>query len=217
MSKPAFNIDILEGAVCHALQLSRALSLEAIDEFSKRFANERGRELPPRYVETTLVPNMLRWRKIYKTGKYMYALNPIFSSDSKGLDAFWVFIENMHDVDILTLLNGPCPFQLTYAKNNQLYHIAVCKNEGFLEMSQAANYEQSMFDRQRSPEFSDYKKYGLTPLPEKFIFVFDSMESMERARCTLKSPKMYCVITYTQGSRIPKLFFTTPEKLHAGK
>ena len=100
---PKWNVDKLEGAVLHCLQVCGPLSGAAINAFCQRYAYERNKKLPEDYGTRSLLPRMLRARKAFRISEKLYALNPLVPFDANArlrLDAFWTFLENMEGVDI---------------------------------------------------------------------------------------------------------------------
>ena len=64
-SQASFNIETLEGAIRHMLQVCGCLSVESLDRFAENFAYERGKKLKENYAAKTVLPRMVRNRKIY--------------------------------------------------------------------------------------------------------------------------------------------------------
>lgn len=204
--QPSFNIDKLEGAVEHMLMVCGALSDAALNDFAHRYAYQRGKKLPADYAKTKLLPRMKRGRKIYQTTYNLFSLNPMLKANKKGLDAFWVFLEYMEDVDIQSVMQGPYPSQISYIKNNRIYHIVPCSQEGAAEMGAAAMLEIELMQRTRRSS----KKHAVE---ERFIFVFTSEEYMKKAAFKLNAPSLFCVIEYPDRTGIPKLSFVNPADL----
>lgn len=149
---------------------------------------------------------MKRARIIYQTTPTMFSINPLLPANAKALNAFWVFLEFMEGVDIQTVMNGPYPAQITYLKNNRIYHIVSCSESGNMELSAAAMLEIEKNQRARKGRTSDVE--------ERFIFVFSSEENMRKAALTLKSNCMFCVIKYPDKSTgIPEMGFFNPNEL----
>ena len=92
---PKWNVDKLEGAVLHCLQVCGPLSGAAINAFCQRYAYERNKKLPEDYGTRSLLPRMLRARKVFRISEKLYALNPLLPFDANArlrLDAFWTFL-----------------------------------------------------------------------------------------------------------------------------
>lgn len=201
---PCFNIDIMEGAVQHMLQICGVLSEEAIVEFCKRFAYARKRELKEEYIRTTFLHRMLTERKIFQASLHSYTLNPLLKVNPKGQAAFWVFIENMTGVDIKDVMSGPSPAQITYIKNNRIYQIVVCEGDGRAEQGKLLVLHESMKQHRKSQkEAEDSTRY---------ILVFSSKENMEASPFNMPAPTLNCIINYSDGARVPSLFFKMADK-----
>lgn len=200
---PAFNPDKLEGAIQHMLMICGSLSDAALDVFSVKYALERGKKLPENYASKILIPKMKRAGRIWQTSKHLYSINPVLRHNQKGLDAFWVFLENMADVDLATVMSGPqYPCQLSYIKNKKIYHIVRCEKEGSIELGMAVQLEMAMEARKKNGESSIDT--------ERYFFIFSSEEYMNAAPYTIKTPSLFGVINYKQGSIYPTLSFANP-------
>lgn len=199
---PAFNIDRLEGAVQHALMLGRTLSDDALNAFVQKYAFAKGKHLPPDYATTELLPRMKHERKVYQTTKHLYSLSPFAKLDEKALNAFWVFLYSMDGVQMEYVLNGPFPAQISYIKNGRIYHIIVCDGDGRDELGLAAQLEVDTSKKRR--------KANITPVDERFFFVFTSKENADNAPLVLDAPTLFVTIEYPNGSYIPKLNFIDP-------
>lgn len=207
--QPTFNTEILEGAVEQMLSVCGVLSDAALNDFCCRFAKQKEKTLPRKYATTYLLPRMVRYRKIYQTADRLFSINPALASNTKGLNAFWVFLEVMENVDIRNVIPGPYPAQMSYisnTQNNRIYHIVHCEGDGSLELGAAALMEMDVMRRT--------KKHN-TGTEERFIFIFTSEENMRRAPLNLESPCYFCVIKYpNQANGIPDIKFCDPKTLH---
>ena len=48
-------------------------------------------------------------------------------------DAFWVFLEFVEGMDMESVIDGPDPAQVSFQRNNALYHIVRCDSDGSLD------------------------------------------------------------------------------------
>lgn len=199
--QPSSNVDKLEGAVEHMLMVCGSLTDAALDEFSQRYAYERGKKLPGDFASKNLIPRLKRKRKVYQTGFHRYTINPMLRVDHAGEDAFWVFMEHMQGVD-LGSVHKPQSFpQISYIKNNRIYHIVRCVEDGRVELSKAIQHEiDALHLKKRCPDGN---------VEERYFFIFSSIEELKKAPFSLKSPTIFGTITY-ENSRVPKLYFVNP-------
>lgn len=199
--QPSSNVDRLEGAVEHMLMVCGSLTDAALDEFAQRYAFERGKKLPADFASKNLIPRMKRRRKVYQTGLHRYTINPMLRVDHAGEDAFWVFMEHMQGVDLGTVHKPQSFPQISYIKNNRIYHIVRCEEDGRVELSKATQREiDALHRKKRCPD-------GF--VEERYFFIFSSVEDMKRAPFALKSPTIFGTISYEEG-RVPQLYFINP-------
>jgi len=195
---PSSNVDTLEGALMHMLTVCGPLSDAAINVFAQEFAATRGKRISPTYGTDSLIPRLARSRRIYRTAKHLYSTNPMLRQNQKGLDAFWVFLENMQDVDLGSVYKPRELGQLTYVNNNIVYWICRCPGDGAREMALAAQHELLVQRRnRREPKLA---------IEERFIFVFSNKEAMRAAPFSLNSPTLLGTIEY-RGTLTPTLWF----------
>lgn len=201
---PKFNIDKLEGAVMHFLQVCGPLSGAAINAFSQHYAYERNKRLPDNYGTQSLLPRMLRGRKAFRLPNNLYSLTPFAPFDESArqrLDAFWTFLENMEGVDIATVIPGPMPAQISYLKNNKIYHIICCKDDGKAEMMLAMSIEEMM--RQRMKTISE---------DERFIIMYKNKWYLENAIPCLHAKTLLGTVEYPNESDTPSISFALAQK-----
>lgn len=201
---PTFNIDKLEGDVQHFLMICEAFSDDALDAFVQKYAYSKGKKLPANYASTVLLPCMKLERKVYQTTQHLYTLNPLSYLNEKGLDAFWVFLYTMDDVKMENVMKGPYPAQISYIKDDRIYHIVACKGDGATELAMAAQLEIET-DRCR-------RRHPNERVDERFFFVFSNKENMEKAQFLPKSPSLFVTVEYPDGSRTPQLNFINPSQ-----
>ena len=195
---PKWNVDKLEGAVLHCLQVCGPLSGAAY---------ERNKKLPEDYGTRSLLPRMLRARKVFRISEKLYALNPLLPFDANArlrLDAFWTFLENMEGVDIASVIIGPPPAQISYIKNNRIYHIICCKDDGVFEMGMAANLELYMAHMLSSSK-------SVAQVEERNFIMFKSKELLEGAPYKLHTKSLYGVVEYAEGCETPSILFSVPQ------
>ena len=200
--QPSFNVDQLEGAVRHMIMVCGALSDVSLNDFCRRFGQQRGKKLPGDYASAHLLPRLRMQRRLYQTTHRHYSLNPSLKTEKKGQDAFWVFLENMDGVSVESVMNGPYPSRVSYIKNNRIYHIVVCSGTGDIEIGLAYQQEQQAKIMA--------KKHGRRAPEERYIFVFNSREDMLDAPFNLESKSLFCVIRYPDASGVPHLQFSDP-------
>lgn len=203
--QPSFNVDKLEGAVKHMLMVCGALSDAALDDFVKRYAYMKGKRLPSDYASKVLLPRMVKSKGVFRTTQHLYSLHPLRKSDPNGLNAFWVFLEHMEGAQIESVINGPYPARLSYIKNNRVYRIVCCEDNGATEIGMTVQLEIEASQR--------YRKNKNEKIEERFFFVFSSEENMKRAPFSLKTPSLFCSVVYPHGQQIPDLNFVNPVDL----
>lgn len=204
---PKWNIDKLEGAVLHCLQVFGPLSGAAINDFSQRYAYERNKKLPDKYGTRSLLPRMLRTRKAFQISPKLYALHPLQTFDAKArqsLDAFWTFLENMEGVDMASVIKGPPPAQVSYIKNNRIYHIICCENDGLVEMATAVQLEYSMASALS-------KSKNVVQVEERNFIMFKSKQLLEKAPYNLHTKTLFGIVEYAENSDVPSILFTIPK------
>ena len=184
---PKWNVDKLEGAVLHCLQVCGPLSGAAINAFCQRYAYERNKKLPEDYGTRSLNP-----------------LLPFDANARLRLDAFWTFLENMEGVDIASVIIGPPPAQISYIKNNRIYHIICCKDDGVFEMGMAANLELYMAHMLSSSK-------SVAQVEERNFIMFKSKELLEGAPYKLHTKSLYGVVEYAEGCETPSILFSVPQ------
>lgn len=204
-----FNVDKLEGAVMHMVQCCGCLSDTALDEYAVKYALIRGKELDHTYASTRLLPRLVRSYKIFRTGEHFYSIHPLIFFKREREDAFWVYMENMENVDPKSTICGPSPAQLTYMKNGAIYHIIRAHGDGVAEQGLAVQLEIEVEQRLRKNRMKQASEAGGSG--EKFIFIFASRELAEQAQFKMKSPCLFCVITYDKERLRPSLDFFVPD------
>ncbi len=209
---PSYNIDILEGAVMHAMTIcGGAASDVALNHFVQRYSAARGKRLKANYTNTKLLPRLLADRKIFRVGQHMYSLNPMFVSGNKqAYDAFWVYLEFMQSLDVVaSTMAGFSPAQISFVRNNAIYHIVRVEGNGQNELMRLMRHEIDMKQRMKDEKYKP---------KEKVILVFDSTEQALACQYKLINIEtMYCIIQYPEGEYVPKLRFCRPEDLNGGK
>ena len=120
------------------------------------------------------------------------------------LDAFWTFLENMEGVDIASVIIGPPPAQISYIKNNRIYHIICCKDDGVFEMGMAANLELYMAHMLSSSK-------SVAQVEERNFIMFKSKELLEGAPYKLHTKSLYGVVEYAEGCETPSILFSVPQ------
>lgn len=203
---PVFNVDLLEGAVLHMLQVCDNLSDYAINDFCVTYAKCRGKHnMKSNYASTKLLPRLMKEGKVYRTGTHYYSLNPMVRSNRYAQDAFWIFLEFFDSVDIvMNSLKGPHPAQISYVKDKKIYHIIRVEGDGRKEMAFVSQLEIEQMQRMRKHK----DKY---PVEERYIFVFDTIEDANNCCIRLQSVTLHCVIEYEEGKFKPMLKFFYPE------
>ena len=205
--RPSSNIDTLEGAVMNMFMIFGALSGDSMNDFVRRYAYEKKHKLPEDYATRVLLPRMTRNRTLYRTAQNLFSINPLLQLNQQNLNAFWVFMELMADVDLQTVLHGPYPAQVSYVKNNRIYHIVSCINEGGVELGTANMLEINAAQKAQQHNIT-------TSIEERFVFIFSSVENMKRAPFTLKAQSIFCVINYPNGpTGSPEINFFKPHEI----
>jgi len=201
---PAFNIDSLEGAVLHMLQICDNLSDTALNDFVVLYAGHRGKRLKSNYASSKLLPRLVREGKVYRVGTHLYSLNPMVRGTKDEQDAFWVYLEYLDSINVIgDTLKGPVPAQISFIKDNKIYHIVKVEGAAEKEMAFLCQLEIEQMQRTRSDKY---------PPNERYIIVFDSEEFANNCRYQLKSPVLFGVIKYEEGKYRPTLRFFYPPK-----
>ena len=204
-SQAGYNVDLLEGAILHVLQICGCLSAESLDRFALIYAYKRGKRLKPDYASKTLLPRLRLENKIWQVEGYkFYTVSPIVKPNRQMQDAFWVFLEFMEDTDLQTVGTGPSPAQVSFFRQGRSYHIIAVKGDGVIEFQNAVNYEMNM---------ETYQKKGGQFPEQRYIIVFTSMDNLSKSHFHLKSKMMFCTVSYPGGEPIPSLHFVDPSKL----
>ena len=201
---PSSDVDTLEGAIRHMLSVCNTLPGAAINAFTQKFGKMHGHNLPNDFGTNIVMRQLIRGGWAFRTSEHLYSLNPLLRSNQKGIDAFWVFMEHMQDVDLATVYK-PQFGELCYIKNNRIYSIIRCKGNGEKELAMAAQRE---LVRERH-----MRRYPKDKLPdERFFFIFSSKTAMANAPFFLKTPSLYCCIKY-DAQWVPQIFFADPVQL----
>ena len=133
---------------------------------------------------------------IYESSPHNYTIAGKKEDKSKhSLDCLWVFLQHMDGANLLSLMKGPRPSSITYIKGNRIYHIVRCNDSGIAELGMAAQAEIDMNSRRRGGK-ADY-------VEERFFFIFDSQDAIDRAPFRLESKTLFVLISYEEGTRIP--------------
>lgn len=207
-TQAAYNIDLLEGAMTHMLQICGCLSTASLDRFAEIFTYCKGHNYKSNYAEKTLLPRMRKEGRAFEinSGK-CYSANPIVKPDKKMQDAFWVFLEFMMDVNLHSVATGFPPAQITFSKNQRLYHIISVEKEGTAELIHAARNDISIEERIKN------EKGGFKRPEERYIVVFSSLENAKKAKVDLKKRTLYSIVSYPENSWTPEIVMVKPENL----
>lgn len=207
---PCFNIDILEGAVMHAMTFNGgAISDAALERFVLLYSAARGKRLKSNYAQTKLLPRLLAEKKLFRlNGTHMYTVNPVWAGSRQAYDAFWVYLEFLTSVDVVaSTMAGWPPAQISFIRNNAIYHIVCAEGNGQNELLKLMAHEMEMQQRMKKEKYKP---------KEKAIIVFDSLENACACNYTLLNiESMYCIISYPDGGIVPRLKFCRPEELKA--
>ena len=97
-SQVGYNVELLEGAILHVLQICGCLSAESLDRFALIYAYKHGKQLRTNFASSYLLPRMRDANKIWQVDKLsFYTASPIIKMDRQiqdGRDAasdaqFW--------------------------------------------------------------------------------------------------------------------------------
>ena len=204
---PCYNIDILEGAVMHAMTFNGgAITDAALERFVLLYSAARGKRLKANYTKTKLLPRLIAEKKLFRLGANLYTVNPVWSGNRQAYDAFWVYLEFLSSVDVVasTMVGWP-PAQISFLRNNAIYHIVCAEGNGQNELLKLMAHEMEMQQRMKKERYKP---------KEKVIIVFDSVESAYACNYSLLNMEtMYCIISYPDGEVVPKLRFCRPAEL----
>lgn len=202
-----FDIDTMEGALLHVIAICGGITAAAANDFCVKYGANRGKKIPEHYAENTLLKRLRENGRIYKTKQNIYTLNPITKVKRETLDCFWVFLEHMEGVDLISLSGGgSSAFKLSYMKNNRYYHIIACNGAGEREMAIAANHENEWQNRARPK--------GTPDIELRYFFVFPTKEAMAKPHILMRSPTMYCTVTYSNSAYPYVTFEPQPEQFN---
>lgn len=174
--RPSFNVDTLEGAILHLLSVCHTIPDIAIACFAEQYAARKGKRLPASYTYDVLLPRLKKEHKIYNPAAHIYSLSPIIYYNENGITSFWVFLHLMKDVDIGNVFCGTPPAQLSYIKNNTVYHIVCCKSDGTEEMLYEVGAEKH------------------AKMQKKYFFVFKSEEDINQAKLMINAPALFVLV-----------------------
>lgn len=204
--QPAFNIENLEGAVLYMLQVCDNLSDVALNDFVQLYAGYRGKRLKGNYATAKLLPRLIREGKVFRIGSHLYSLNPMVRGNRPAQDAFWVYLEYLNSIEVVgDTLKGPYPAQISFVKDNKIYHIIRVSGAAEKEMPFLCQLEIEQQQRSRIEK----EKY---PPNERYIIIFDSVELAEQCSYRLNSPVLFGTIHYDEGQYRPQLKFFYPDK-----
>lgn len=211
---PTSNIDILEGAVMHAMTLCGGCTSDAaIQRFAVKYSAVRGKKLRTNYAATKLIPRLMAERKIFRISNqsHMYTLNPVFAPDNQFCyDAFWVYLEFVTSLDVVaSTMAGYPPAQISFIRNNAIYHVVRVEGNGYNELLKLMRHEMDMKARMKNEKYAP---------KEKAILVFDSIESARACQYKLINiDTMYCIISYAPGELTPCLQFCRPDEINSNQ
>ena len=215
-TEASYNVDVLEGALLHILQVCGCLSAVSLDRFARIYALQRGKALKQKAdVSHWLLPQMNRAKSIFQldNGKY-YAISPTVPFDRKMQDAFWVFLEHMKDAPLQSVGQGPIPAQISYHRNGNDYHIISVEENGERELKLALEFEMMIEHAKRSYNEADSKANHTNKYPEdRFIVIFESEDYMRTVAYILKSRTMYGVLNYIDDTGRAQIRFYDPAKV----
>lgn len=209
-----YNIDTLEGAIMHILQIFGCLSVESLDRFARIYAAKRGKTLKSNTdISKWLLPQMRKSKKIFQLGgERYYTISPQIKPSRSTQDAFWVFLEYAEEVELQTVGQGPDPAQVTFFRNGRDYHIIAVKDNGERELRKALIYEENMANMRRAYSAKDGAAHQKKYPEERFIVLFRTDEDMLGAAYNLHGRTMYCVVSYPEGKNQPEIRCYEPEK-----
>ena len=115
-------------------------------------------------------------------------------------DAFWVFLEFVEGMDMESVIDGPEPAQVSFQRNNALYHIVRCDSDGSLDYGQIKSLVAEMHEYQNP--------YAAEQIPDRFILVYSSRDLMLRSPIVLDVPTLKAVVEYPNGGNIASLYFS---------
>ena len=200
--QPSSDVDTLEGALCHMLQVCDTLPAAAINVFAQKFAILHGQKVSDNFGTNVIMRNLRQQGFVYQTTQHLYSNNPIMRINQKGIDAFWVFMEHMQGVDLQTVYKPAEQGSLAYTKNGKHYVIIRCKGNGAVELGTACQQEVKVNRyNKRHPEFKREDRY---------FFIFYNKEDIMNAPYLLKSPTLFCTIKYNK-QWVPELRFVNPD------
>lgn len=115
-------------------------------------------------------------------------------------DAFWIFLEFVEGMDMESVIDGPDPAQVSFQRNNALYHIVRCDSDGSLDYGPIKSLVAEMREYQNP--------YAAEQIPDRFILVYSSRDLMLRSPIVLDVPTLKAVVEYPNGGNIASLYFS---------
>lgn len=190
----------IEQAVEKIVMICGALSAVVLDEFVSHIAYHTGKAVPQNLFSNYIANDMLAHRTLHRIADGRYTLNPGDKYDWKGEDALWVFMEHMEGVNLSDVMKGPYPAQMTYFKNERIYHIIRCEKEGGMELGMAREIEKETENRRSGDAES-------TVIEERFFFIFSDPSYLNAAPKVTMSPSVNVLVQIANRREPPLIKF----------
>lgn len=99
-----------------------------------------------------------------------------------------------------SVIDGPEPAQVSFQRNNALYHIVRCDSDGSLDYGPIKSLVAEMREYQNP--------YAAEQISDRFILVYSSRDLMLRSPIVLDVPTLKAVVEYPNGGNIASLYFS---------
>ena len=186
--------DELTYEVLRMLQVFGPLSIPSLYKRCSQICKQNELMISEEYFREFLLSEMEKRRYITITG-YVDRGKHRFMQD-----AFWVFLEFVEGMDMESVIDGPDPAQVSFQRNNALYHIVRCDSDGSLDYGPIKSLVAEMREYQNP--------YAAEQIPDRVILVYSSRDLMLRSPIVLDVPTLKAVVEYPNGGNIASLYFS---------
>ena len=187
--------DELTYEVLRMLQVFGPLSIPSLYKRCSQICKQNELMISEEYFREFLLSEMEKRR--YITIKKEIVTGYV---DRGKQDAFWVFLEFVEGMDMESVIDGPAPAQVSFQRNNALYHIVRCDSDGSLDYGPIKSLVAEMREYQNP--------YAAEQIPDRFILVYSSRDLMLRSPIVLDVPTLKAVVEYPNGGNIASLYFS---------
>lgn len=191
--------DELTYEVLKMLQVFGPLSIPSLYKRCFQICKKNELAISMEYFREFLLPEMEKRR--YITIKKETVTGYVDRGKHRFMqDAFWVFLEFVEGMDMESVIDGPEPAQVSFQRNNALYHIVRCDSDGSLDYGPIKALAAEMREYQNP--------YAAEQIPDRFILVYSSRDLMLKSPIVLDVPTLKAVVEYPSGGNIASLYFS---------